>query len=82
MVGASSYGWSWPCACRRARDLDARALSEPTGRPRVDGVALLADRHSVRRRDRGQRLVIGQEALVAPELDPEERLGAGLHALP
>jgi hypothetical protein len=40
----------------------------------VDGVALLAHKHHDGHRDRGQRLVIGQEALVAPELDPEEGL--------
>src|SRR4029450_8991557 len=72
--------------------MDARASADKTRRSQavgqsagglgVDGVAFLAHEHHDGHRDRGQRPVIGQEALVAPELDPEEGLGTGLHARP
>ena len=66
----------------RARDLDTQAVGQSAGGLGLDGVALLAHKHHDGHRDRGQRLVIGQEALVAPELDPEKGLGTGLHARP
>jgi len=66
----------------RARDLHTEAVGQSAGGLGVDGVAFLAHEHHDGHRDRGQRLVIGQEALVAPELDPEEGLGTELHARP
>ena len=66
----------------RVRDLDPRALGKPPGRLPVDGVRLLAYQHHHRDSKGRQRLIIGQEPLIAPQLDPEEGLGRCPHALP
>jgi hypothetical protein len=66
----------------RVRDLDPQALGKPPGRLPVDGVRLLAYQHHDRDGNGRQRLIIGQEPLIAPQLDPEEGLGRCPHALP
>ena len=66
----------------RARDLHTQAVGQSAGGLGVDGVRLLAYQHHHRDSNGRQRFIIGQEPLIAPQLDPEEGLGTGLHARP
>jgi hypothetical protein len=56
---------------RRDGDVDAQAFAEAAGDLGEEGKAVLADEQTHRRGKRGQRLVVGQVELVAPELDRE-----------